>query len=31
MTGEVFLYYCVMAALALLSISFLLTVWRVVK
>ena len=31
MTGEVFLYYCVMAALALLSISFLLMVWRVVK
>jgi multicomponent Na+:H+ antiporter subunit F len=31
MTGEVFLHYCVTAALVLLSVSFLLTVYRVVK
>ena len=31
MTGEVFLYYCVTVALVLLSLSFLLTVYRVVK
>ena len=31
MTGEIFLHYCVMAALVLLSVSFLLTVYRVVK
>ncbi len=31
MTGETFLYYCVMAALVLLSLSFLLTVYRVLK
>ena len=31
MSGEVFLYYCVMLALALLSASFLLTIFRVLK
>ena len=31
MSGETFLYYCVMLALALLSASFLLTIYRVLK
>ncbi len=31
MTGEGFLSYCVVAALVLLSLSFLLTVYRVLK
>ena len=31
MSGEIFLYYCVMLALALLSASFLLTIYRVLK
>ena len=31
MSGEAFLYYCVMLALALLSASFLLTIYRVLK
>ena len=31
MTGTVFLHYCVAAALVLLSLSFLLTVYRVAK
>lgn len=31
MTGEIFLYYCVMLALTLLSLALLLTVYRVVR